>query len=127
MIVIQYHQIWGNRWKQIAELLPGRTENGVKNRWRTALRREPTELPVPVLWPWRRMPKRETEAPPAETIARMLGTTAPTLEITAAPFCPSPQMAFRGRGIPDTNDLSFPEIPTFDWTITGGLEDPFEP
>ena len=29
----------GNKWVQIAEQMPGRSENGIKNRWNSAKRR----------------------------------------------------------------------------------------
>ncbi|CAI0456192.1 unnamed protein product [Linum tenue] len=41
VILIQAHKKMGNKWAKIAELLPGRTENNIKNHWNAAKRRQP--------------------------------------------------------------------------------------
>jgi hypothetical protein len=37
--VVQLHEMWGNKWAKIAERLPGRTDNAIKNRWNATLRK----------------------------------------------------------------------------------------
>jgi len=38
--IIDYHQNFGNKWSEVAKLLPGRTANSIKNRWHSNLKRK---------------------------------------------------------------------------------------
>ncbi|KAK2423410.1 transcription factor MYB59 [Trifolium repens] len=38
-LVMDLHSKWGNRWSRIARKLPGRTDNEIKNYWRTHMRK----------------------------------------------------------------------------------------
>ncbi|KAL4281118.1 hypothetical protein GQ457_03G020720 [Hibiscus cannabinus] len=39
-ILAYYHKIYGNKWTKLVELLPGRTDNAIKNHWNCSLKKK---------------------------------------------------------------------------------------
>ncbi|CAM8932841.1 unnamed protein product [Rhodiola kirilowii] len=44
LLILELHSRWGNRWSKIAKYLPGRTDNEIKNYWRTRVQKHAKQL-----------------------------------------------------------------------------------
>ncbi|KAL9463965.1 hypothetical protein AB3S75_001712 [Citrus x aurantiifolia] len=44
LLILELHSRWGNRWSKLAQHLPGRTDNEIKNYWRTRVQKQAKQL-----------------------------------------------------------------------------------
>ncbi|CAL5396582.1 unnamed protein product [Camellia sinensis] len=46
LLILELHSKWGNRWSKIAQHLHGRTDNEIKNYWRTRVQKQARQLKI---------------------------------------------------------------------------------
>ncbi|KAK9064553.1 hypothetical protein SSX86_015935 [Deinandra increscens subsp. villosa] len=46
LVILELHFKWGNSWSKIARHLPGRTDNEIKNYWRTRVQKQARHLKI---------------------------------------------------------------------------------
>ncbi|XP_028787008.1 transcription factor MYB108-like [Neltuma alba] len=91
LLILELHSRWGNRWSKIAQFLPGRTDNEIKNYWRTRVQKHAKQLKCDVnskqfkdtmryLW----MPRLVERIQAAAATAATATTTASSQTLSAA-------------------------------------------
>ncbi|XP_061357034.1 transcription factor MYB108 [Gastrolobium bilobum] len=95
LLILELHTRWGNRWSKIAQYLPGRTDNEIKNYWRTRVQKHAKQLKCDVnskqfkdtmryLW-MPRLVERIQAAAAASSAANTTATaSSPTLSTTTS-------------------------------------------
>nr|WID93882.1 MYB62 [Potentilla sericea] len=97
LLILQLHSRWGNRWSKIAEYLPGRTDNEIKNYWRTRVQKQAKQLNCDVnskqfqdamryVWIPRLMERIQSSSSDSNVLSGQ--TTATVVSATATEFTP---------------------------------------
>ncbi|XP_042512727.1 myb-related protein MYBAS1-like isoform X2 [Macadamia integrifolia] len=89
-LVLELHSQWGNRWSRIARRLPGRTDNEIKNYWRTHMRKKAQE-------------RKRALSPPSSSSST--NSFSPTLDSTSGVSLPESQI-MEGRSLHDKGVIS---------------------
>ncbi|XP_021647856.2 transcription factor MYB120-like [Hevea brasiliensis] len=109
-LIVELHAKFGNKWARMASLLPGRTDNEIKNYWNTRVKRHQRQgLP---LYPPDIQPQHQPS--PHFHHHRSSSFTFPTPN--TATHTLTPTSATPPPLSPSTTSTSFPTLPLFDFS-----------
>ncbi|KAI3467074.1 hypothetical protein Pfo_023737 [Paulownia fortunei] len=131
LLILELHSKWGNRWSKIAQHLPGRTDNEIKNYWRTRVQKQARQLKVDsnsekfleavrMHWMPRLLEKMEKNSSVTSSPSSSVSTletqnfTAPSQVLDHAPLpssCPKPSNV--ENNLDSNSSLKIPEISGF--------------
>ncbi|XVF20122.1 hypothetical protein REPUB_Repub11eG0171100 [Reevesia pubescens] len=92
-LVLELHAKWGNRWSRIARKLPGRTDNEIKNYWRTHMRKKAQE-------------KKRVMSPSSSSSDCQYSSSSTTTTVDSLPFSGTGKVSFYDTGGPNMAALA---------------------
>jgi myb proto-oncogene protein len=117
LLILELHSRWGNRWSKIAQQLPGRTDNEIKNYWRTRVQKHAKQLKCDVnskqfkdtmryLW-MPRLVERIQAAAAATTTTSTISSTANNNYMVMPPVtAPNHHQVVIGSYTPDNSSVA---------------------
>ncbi|KAK9055393.1 hypothetical protein SSX86_026476 [Deinandra increscens subsp. villosa] len=92
-LVLELHNKFGNRWSKIARKLPGRTDNEIKNYWRTHMRKKAQEN------------KRTTSGSPSPSLSLSQCSSSSSICTSNPTFTSMPMIETKERSFYDTGGV----------------------
>ncbi|XP_057508580.1 LOW QUALITY PROTEIN: transcription factor MYB48-like [Actinidia eriantha] len=127
-LVIELQSKWGNRWSRIALKLPGRTDNEIKNYWRTHMRKKAQERKRSAMSPT----SSNSNISSSSESNNPQGDSMPIVETKERSFYGTGRILAQSSPIPKSSSLSSSNPPVDSMPIveteersfydTGGLE-----